>query len=234
MQLELKDINVYYDKVHVLSDISLGVEPGSVAALIGANGAGKTTTLRTISGLKRAVTGEIQFEGERIDRLAVEEIVKRGIIHVAEGGNLFPYISVLDNIKIGAYLQNNTDFKSRLQDIYQRFPILKQRSGQMAATLSGGEKQMLAVARALMARPKLLLLDEPTLGLSPVMSRQIAGIVTEINRDGISVILVEQNARMALSLATTGYVLETGRIVMVDQASKLLDNEHVKMAYLGG
>ena len=234
MQLELKHVNVYYDKVHVLSDVSLGVEPGSVAALIGANGAGKTTTLRTISGLKRVVTGEIQFEGERIDRLAVEEIVKRGIIHVAEGGNLFPYISVLDNIKIGAYLQNNTDFKGRLQDIYHRFPILKQRSGQMAATLSGGEKQMLAVARALMARPKLLLLDEPTLGLSPVMSRQIAGIVTEINRDGISVILVEQNARMALSLATIGYVLETGRIVMVDQASKLLDNEHVKMAYLGG
>ncbi len=234
MQLELKDINVYYDKVHVLSDVSLGVEPGSVAALIGANGAGKTTTLRTISGLKRAAAGEIQFEGERIDRLAVEEIVKRGIIHVAEGGNLFPYISVLDNIKIGAYLQNNTDFKSRLQDIYRRFPILKQRSGQMAATLSGGEKQMLAVARALMARPKLLLLDEPTLGLSPVMSRQIAGIITEINRDGISVILVEQNARMALSLATTGYVMETGRIVMVDEASKLLDNEHVKIAYLGG
>ena len=234
MQLTLKDINVYYDKVHALADVSLGVETGSVAALIGANGAGKTTTLRTISGLKRAVGGEILFEGERIDRLAVEEIVKRGIIHVAEGGNLFPYISVLDNIKIGAYLQKNIDFKSRLQDVYQRFPILKQRSGQVAATLSGGEKQMLAVARALMARPKLLLLDEPTLGLSPVMSRQIAGMVTEINRDGISVILVEQNARMALSLARTGYVLETGRIVMMDEASRLLDNEHVKMAYLGG
>jgi branched-chain amino acid transport system ATP-binding protein len=234
MLLELKDINVYYDKVHALADVSLGVAPGSVAALIGANGAGKTTALRTVSGLKRASTGAILFEGERIDRLAVEDIVKKGIIHVAEGGNLFPYITVLDNIKIGAYLQKTTDFKSRLQDIYRRFPILRQRSGQMAATLSGGEKQMLAVARALMARPKLLLLDEPTLGLSPVMSRQIAGIITEINSDGISVILVEQNARMALSLASTGYVLETGKIVMMDEASKLLDNKHVKMAYLGG
>jgi branched-chain amino acid transport system ATP-binding protein len=234
MLLQLKDVNVYYDKVQVLKNICLEVESGSAVALVGANGAGKTTTLRTVSGLKRTSSGEISFADERIDRLAVDEIVRRGIVHVAEGGNLFPYISVLDNIKMGAYLQNNSRVKDRLNDIYQRFPILKQRASQLAVTLSGGEKQMLAVARALMANPRLLLLDEPTLGLSPVMARQIARIISEINHDGISVVLVEQNARVALTLAQTGYVMETGRIVLKGTGEQLLNDSNVKEAYLGG
>jgi len=234
MLFQMKDINVYYDKVHALVDISLSMESRSVIALIGANGAGKTTMLRTISGLKRAATGSIVFEDEQIDKLAVDVIVKRGIIHVAEGGNLFPYISVLDNLKIGSYLQKGKELTQNLKRIYEKFPILKQRSGQLAVTLSGGEKQMLAMGRAIMAGPKLLMLDEPTLGLSPIMSREIGKIITEIYSDGISIILVEQNARMALALARQGYVLETGRIVMTDIAANLLNNEHVKSAYLGG
>ena len=234
MLLQLKGINVYYDKVQVLEDINLDVESGSIVALVGANGAGKTTTLRTVSGLKRASSGEIRFADERIDKFAVDEIVKRGVVHVAEGGNLFPYITVLDNIKMGAYLQNNSVIKGRLESIYQRFPILRQRAGQLAVTLSGGEKQMLAVARALMASPRLLLLDEPTLGLSPVIARQIARIISEINHDGISVVLVEQNARMALMLAQTGYVMETGRIVLKGTGEQLLNDSTVKEAYLGG
>jgi branched-chain amino acid transport system ATP-binding protein len=234
MLFRMSDVNVYYDKVHVLVDISLEMKARSVIALIGANGAGKTTMLRTISGLKRAATGSIVFEDEPIDKLAVDVIVKRGIIHVAEGGNLFPYITVLDNLKIGAYLQNGKEITQNLKRIYEKFPILKQRSGQLAATLSGGEKQMLAMGRAMMANPKLLMLDEPTLGLSPIMSREISKIVTEINADGISIILVEQNARMALALAQQGYVLETGRIVMADIAANLLNNQHVRSAYLGG
>ena len=234
MLFQTNAVNVYYDKVHALADISLEVETGSVVALIGANGAGKTTILRTISGLKRVDTGRIVFEGERIDKLAVDEIVKRGIIHVAEGGNLFPYINVLDNLKIGAFLQKGREVKHNLQWIYEKFPILKQRSRQLAATLSGGEKQMLAIGRAMMAKPKLLMLDEPTLGLSPIISREIGQIITEIHRDGISIIMVEQNARMALALAQQGYVLETGRIVMMDKAENLLNNDHVRAAYLGG
>ena len=234
MLFPMNDINVYYDKVHALVDISLSMESRSVIALIGANGAGKTTMLRTISGLKRAATGSIVFEDEQIDKLAVDVIVKRGIIHVAEGGNLFPYISVLDNLKIGSYLQKGKELTQNLKRIYEKFPILKQRLGQLAVTLSGGEKQMLAMGRAMMAGPKLLMLDEPTLGLSPIMSREIGKIITEIYRDGISIILVEQNARMALALAQQGYVLETGRIVMTDIAAHLLNNEHVKSAYLGG
>jgi branched-chain amino acid transport system ATP-binding protein len=234
MLFHMKDVNVYYDKVHALVDISMEVESRSIITLIGANGAGKTTMLRTISGLKRAAIGSIIFEDERIDNLSVDVIVKRGIIHVAEGGNLFPYISVLDNLKMGSYLQNGKEVEQNLKRIYEKFPILKQRSGQLAITLSGGEKQMLAMGRAMMAKPKLLMLDEPTLGLSPIMSKEIGNIITEIYSDGISIILVEQNARMALVLARQGYVLETGRIVLTDIAANLLNNEHVRSAYLGG
>jgi branched-chain amino acid transport system ATP-binding protein len=233
MLFQMRNVNVFYDKVQALIDISLGVERESIVALIGANGAGKTTILRTISGLKRA-DGEIWFEGQEIDKLPAHQIVRLGIIHVAEGGNLFPYLSVLDNLKIGMYLRKSNEARSALDNVYQRFPILKQRSSQLAETLSGGEKQMLAIARALMANPKLLLLDEPTLGLSPLMTTEIGKIISEIHHTGIPIILVEQNARLALKLAQRAYVLETGRIVLEDRAENLLNNQHVQEAYLGG
>lgn len=234
MLFQMRNINVFYDKVQALIDISLGVESESIIALIGANGAGKTTILRTISGLKRAADGEIWFEGQEIDKLPAHQIVRLGIIHVAEGGNLFPYLSVLDNLKMGMYLRKSTKARSDLDNVYQRFPILKQRSSQLAETLSGGEKQMLAIARALMAKPKLLLLDEPTLGLSPIMTQEIGKIISEIHDMEIPIILVEQNARLALKLAQRAYVLETGKIVLEDRVELLLNNQHVKEAYLGG
>ncbi len=234
MLFQMRSVNVFYDKVQALIDISLGVESESIIALIGANGAGKTTILRTISGLKRAADGEIWFEGREIGKLPAHEIVRLGIIHVAEGGNLFPYLSVLDNLKIGTYLRKRNEARSVLDNVYQRFPILKERRSQLAETLSGGEKQMLAIARALMAKPKLLLLDEPTLGLSPIMTQEIGKIISEIHDMKIPIILVEQNARLALKFAQRAYVLETGRIVLEDRAENLLNNQHVQEAYLGG
>lgn len=230
----MKEISVFYDKVQVLTEISMGLEKGSIVTLIGANGAGKTTVLRTISGLKRAASGEIWFENVRIEKLPAYDIVRRGIIHVAEGGNLFPYLSVLDNLKMGMYLRKGSEVKKALENVYRRFPILRERVRQLAETLSGGEKQMLAIARALVAQPKLLMLDEPTLGLSPMMAAEIAKIISEIHSTGIPIILVEQNARLALKLAEWAYVLETGSIGMQDKAENLLNNEHVKKAYLGG
>jgi len=234
MLFNAKEITVIYDKTLVLENISLEVEEGSIVTLIGANGAGKSTILRTISGLKRVTSGEIWFENERIEELPVYEIVKRDIIHVAEGGNLFPYLSVLDNLKIGMYLRKEPETRKSLDNVYTRFPILKERARQMAVTLSDGEKQMLAIARALLAKPKLLMLDEPSLGLSPIMAKEIGEIITEIHTTGIPIILVEQNARLALKLSKKAYVLENGRIVIEDQTENLLKNEHVKKAYLGG
>jgi branched-chain amino acid transport system ATP-binding protein len=234
MLFQIRNVNVFYDQVQALIDISLGVERESIVALIGANGAGKTTILRTISGLKRAASGEIWFEGREIGKLPAHQIVRLGIIHVAEGGNLFPYLSVLDNLKMGMYLRKNSEARNDLENVYERFPILKQRSYQLAETLSGGEKQMLAIARALMAKPKLLLLDEPTLGLSPMMTMEIGEIISGIHHLGIPIILVEQNARLALKLAQRAYVLETGKIVLEERVEHLLDNKHVKEAYLGG
>lgn len=228
------EVSVNYDKVPALVDIAMEVERGSIVTLIGANGAGKTTLLRTISGLKRVEAGEIWFEDTRIDETTPQEIVKLGIIQVPEDKKLFPFMSVSDNLKMGAYLRKSGDSKAVLQKVHSSLPILKERTGQLAGTLSGGEQQMLAIARALMASPKLLLLDEPTLGLSPIMSAEIAKIITEINNSGISIVLVEQNARMALTLAQKGYVLETGRIVLEDTAERLLNNKSVKDAYLGG
>ena len=234
MLFRTKKVSVNYDKVPALVGISLEVERGSVVTLIGTNGAGKTTLLRIISGLKRAETGEIWFEDTRIDKIPPQEIVKLGIIYVPEDKKLFPFMSVSDNLKMGAYLRNSSDAKASLQEVHSSFPILKERARQLAGTLSGGEQQMLAIARALMASPKLLLLDEPTLGLSPIMSTEIAKIITNINTSGISIVLVEQNARMALTLAQKGYVLETGKIVLEDTAERLLNNKSVKEAYLGG
>jgi branched-chain amino acid transport system ATP-binding protein len=234
MLLEITDLRVRYGGAEILQGISLNVEEGEIVTIIGSNGAGKTTTLKTISGLKRPITGEILFQGKRIHGTLAQDIVKMGIGHVPQGRNLFPYMGVLENIRLGAYLQNDKNqIKQNLARIFQTFPVLKARKRQQAGTLSGGEQQMLAIARALMGNPTLLLLDEPSAGLAPIVVREIGKIAVEINQRGTSILLVEQNARLALRLAHRGYVLETGTIVLDGIAKDLLYSEHVKKAYLG-
>jgi branched-chain amino acid transport system ATP-binding protein len=234
MLLELSDLVVRYGGAEVLKGISLGVSQGEIVTLIGSNGAGKTTTLRIISGLKIAVSGEIWFEGTRIDRISPQEIVKKGIGHAPQGRALFPYMSVLENLRLGSFLRRDKSVINRdLETIYEYFPRLKERRKQRVRTLSGGEQQMLTIARALMGKPKLLMLDEPSLGLSPLMVREIGRVVVNINRNGTSVLLVEQNAQLALKLAHRGYVLETGIIVLQGKTEDLLQGEIVKRAYLG-
>jgi branched-chain amino acid transport system ATP-binding protein len=234
MLLEITDLRVRYGGAEVLNGISLNVEEGEIVTIIGSNGAGKTTTLRTISGLKRPVTGEILFQGKRIHGTSAQDIVKMGIGHVPQGRNLFPYMGVLENIRLGAYLQNDKNqIKQSLERIFQTFPVLKARKSQQAGTLSGGEQQMLAIARALMGNPTLLLLDEPSIGLAPIVVREIGKIAVEINQRGTSILLVEQNARLALRLAHRGYVLETGSVVLQGKCEDLLTDERVKRAYLG-
>jgi branched-chain amino acid transport system ATP-binding protein len=234
MQLKIKNLWCHYGGAEVLKGISLEVEEGSIITIIGSNGAGKTTVLRTISGLKAPSTGEILFQGERIDRKSPQDIVKRGIVHVPEGRGLFHNMTVLENLKLGAFLRTDRDqIGSDLEKVFKHFPRLKERRRQHAKTLSGGEQQMLAIGRALMANPRLLLLDEPSLGLSPMNVQEIGRIVRNVNERGISVILVEQNARLALELANRGYVLETGNIVLQGEAGELLHSEHVRKAYLG-
>ena len=234
MILEINDLNVRYGGAKVLNDVSLKVEEGEIVTIIGNNGAGKTTTLRTISGLKRPETGEILFQGKRINETPAQYIVKMGLGHVPQGRDLFPYMSVLENLMLGAYLQKDKIRKqNNLRGIFQTFPVLKARKSQQVATLSGGEQQMLAIARALMGRPKLLLLYEPSIGLAPIVVREIGKIAVEINKQGTSILLVEQNARMALSLAHRGYVIETGNLVLQGKCHDLLDDERVKKAYLG-
>ena len=234
MILEINDLNVRYGGAKVLNDVSLKVEEGEIVTIIGNNGAGKTTTLRTISGLKRPETGEILFQGKRINETPAQYIVKMGLGHVPQGRDLFPYMSVLENLMLGAYLQKDKIRKqNNLRGIFQTFPVLKARKSQQVATLSGGEQQMLAIARALMGRPKLLLLDEPSIGLAPIVVREIGKIAVEINKQGTSILLVEQNARMALNLAHRGYVIETGNLVLQGACKDLLDDERVKKAYLG-
>ena len=232
----VQGLTVRYDKVTAVSDVSLELDHGQVIALIGANGAGKTTTLRAITGLSRVASGEIWFDGERIDRLPPADIVARGIAMVPEGRRVYPFMSVKDNLLMGAYRRRDSAvIRSDLERIFTRFPRLKERIRQQAGTLSGGEQEMLVVGRALMARPKLLLLDEPSLGLAPLIVREIAKLIREINTDeGVSVVLVEQNSRMALKISHHGYVLETGRVGLSGPAVELLDNEHVKRLYLGG
>jgi branched-chain amino acid transport system ATP-binding protein len=234
MLLEVKDISVHYQKVQAVTDISIQIDEGQIVTLIGANGAGKSTTLRTISGLKRATSGEVWFDGERIDRLAPEKIVGMGIAHVPEGRQVFPDLSVNENLLSGAYLRNDKEGIARdLEEVHEHFPILKERRKQSAKTLSGGEQQMVAIGRALMSNPRLILMDEPSLGLSPVLVQEVAKIIREINKRGVPVILVEQNAELALNLASYGYVLETGRIALEGKATDLHENEHVRHAYLG-
>jgi branched-chain amino acid transport system ATP-binding protein len=232
--LRLNKIQTFYGKVQILKDISLEVKDGEIVTLIGANGAGKTTTLRAISGLVRPASGGIEFLGKRIDRLSPEIVVKMGVSHVPERAGVFPYMTVLENLELGACTRRGKEeIKKDLQVVYGLFPVLEQRKEQLTGTLSGGERQMVAMGRGLMAKPKLYLLDEPSLGLSPLLVKRIAKIIVEINKEGKTVLLVEQNARIALGIANRGYVLETGRIVIQGEASTLMDNDHVKKAYLG-
>ena len=235
MLFEVKDLEVHYGKVQAVKGVSLHLEADSIVTLIGANGAGKSSTLRTISGLVRASAGEILFEGERIDKLPPEKIVARGIAQVPEGRHVFPELTVLENLMTGAYLRKDKDkIRSDLDEVFDHFPRLKERRPQYAKTLSGGEQQMLAMGRALMAGPKLLLLDEPSIGLSPVLVQEIAKIVVEIHERGVPVVLVEQNAELALKIADYAYVMETGRVALEGPAAELHEHEHVKRAYLGG
>jgi branched-chain amino acid transport system ATP-binding protein len=233
---ELREVSVRYDKVRALRGVSAQLQRGEIIALIGANGAGKTTTLRAITGLTGAAGGEIRFDGRRIDTLTPPEIVALGISMVPEGRHVYPYMSVRDNLLMGAHLRTgNAAIRADLERVFIRFPRLKERLRQQAGTLSGGEQQMVAMSRALMARPKLLLLDEPSLGLAPMLVREIADAITTINReDQVSVILVEQNSRMALRISQHAYVLETGRVALSGPSAELLDNDHVRRLYLGG
>jgi branched-chain amino acid transport system ATP-binding protein len=232
--LEVKDLRVHYGTVEAVKGISFHLAAGEIISLIGANGAGKSTVLRALTGLVQSSAGEIRFHDTPLVGLSPHQIVRLGIGHVPEGRRLFPKMTVLENLKLGAYLQSNkAEVAATLEMIYQHFPILKERGRQRAGSLSGGEQQMLATARALMNRPQLLLLDEPSIGLSPILTAEIGKIVRQINALGVSIILVEQNAMLALTLAQRGYVLETGSIVMQGKAQELLQDEGVKKAYLG-
>jgi branched-chain amino acid transport system ATP-binding protein len=234
MWLELKDLAVRYEGAEVVKGVSLHLEPGEIVTLIGSNGAGKSTILRAISGLKAPARGEIWFDGARVDGEKPQSIVKKGIIQVPQDRGLFPYMSVAENLKIGAYLRKDRKETAKdLEEILMHFPRLRERARQQASTLSGGEQQMLAIASGVMCRPRVLLLDEPSMGLSPLMVTEIAKIIREINETGTAILLVEQNSRLALKLATRAYVLETGNVVVEGLASELLHSEHVRKAYLG-
>ncbi len=234
MLLEINDLTVHYGGVEALKNVSLEVKEGEIVTLVGGNGAGKSTTLRTISGLKKPSTGRISYKGQRIENLAPQNIVKLGIGHVPEGRNPFPYLTVMENLKLGSFLRNDKNGINRdLEQQFRHFPVLKERRRQQARTLSGGEQQMLVIARALMGKPDLLLMDEPSLGLAPVMVQEIGKIVIDINKGGTSILIVEQNARLALRLAKKGYVLERGKLILEGDAGELLHSEHVKKAYLG-
>lgn len=233
--LQVKDIDVFYGAIHALKKMSLEVEQGSIVTLIGANGAGKTTTLKTISGILRPRTGSVFFKDIDISKVAPEKIVGMGISQVPEGRRVFASMSVLENLEMGAYLRKDKkEIADDMDNVFVRFPRLKERRKQMAGTLSGGEQQMLAIGRALMARPQLLLMDEPSMGLAPLLVKEIFAIIKDINERGTTILLVEQNAHMALSIADKAYVIETGEIVLQGSAEQLLKSEDVKKAYLGG
>lgn len=232
--LELRDVHAYYGNIHALKGISLTVERGEIVTLIGSNGAGKSTTLKTISGLLRPRTGEIWFDGQRIDGRRPDEVVAMRISQAPEGRRIFPRMTVQENLEMGAFQRRDRDVAADFERVFTLFPRLRERRGQAGGTLSGGEQQMLAIARALMARPELLLLDEPSMGLAPILVEQIFAIVNDINTQGTTVLLVEQNALMALGLAKRGYILQTGEIVLADSSAQLADNPDVRKAYLGG
>jgi branched-chain amino acid transport system ATP-binding protein len=233
--LELRDVHTYYGNIHALKGISLDIEPGEIVTLIGSNGAGKSTTLKTISGLLRPREGEVWFDGERLDGTPAHDVVAKGISQAPEGRRIFPRLTVKENLEMGAFQRpKGADLHADFDRVYSLFPRLKERIGQNGGTLSGGEQQMLAIGRALMAKPKLLLLDEPSMGLAPILVEQIFDIVQDINAAGTTVLLVEQNALMALGIAKRGYILQTGEIVLHDAAEQLKNNTEVQKAYLGG
>ena len=233
--LEIKDINVYYGAIHAIKGVSLSVRQGEIVTLIGSNGAGKSTTLRTISGLLKPKEGDILFEGESIAGRPAQDIVKAGISQVPEGRRIFANMTVMENLELGAFSRSDADgIEADMHMVFKRFPRLLERKEQAAGTLSGGEQQMLALGRALMSHPRLLLLDEPSMGLAPLLIREIFSIIEDINRAGTTVLLVEQNANMALSIANRAYVLETGRITLSGDAKELAASEDVRKAYLGG
>ena len=232
--LEVKDIRVHYGKVEAVKEVSIYLEEEDFVCLIGANGAGKTTTIRSISGLQKLTSGEIWFQGERLDNHSPERIAKLGIIQVPEGRKVFSHLTVLENLMVGAYVtKDKKKLAARIESVFDHFPSMAERKKQRAGSLSGGEQQMLAFGRALMADPKLLMLDEPTLGLSPIMVNICAKFAVDINKEGTSIILVEQNARLALSISKRAYVMETGSIVLEGEAHELINSAHVKKAYLG-
>lgn len=231
--LEVRDLHVYYGEIHALKGISFTVRQGEIVTLLGNNGAGKTTTLRTLSGLLAARGGDVQLEGTSLLGIAPHDVVRKGITHVPEGRRIFNRLTVVENLEMGAYTRGDADIDEDMEHVFTVFPRLKERRAQIAGTLSGGEQQMLAIGRALMARPRLLLLDEPSMGLAPVLVEQIFETVLTINRQGVTILLVEQNAAMALSIAERGYVLETGRLALEGRARELADNPEVRRAYLG-
>ncbi len=232
--LVVDNINSYYNSIHALYDVSFHVDTGEIVTLIGANGAGKSTTLKTISGLMRTQTGGIVFDGTDITKYPAYKIAEIGLAHVPEGRRVFSQLTVLENLEMGAYTQPQSALSDSLEKVYSLFPRLKERMKQISGTLSGGEQQMLAMGRALMSKPKLMMLDEPSMGLSPILVQEVFNIIKDLHKDGTTILLVEQNAQMALSIADRGYVLESGKIVIEDTATKLADNNMVKKAYLGG
>jgi branched-chain amino acid transport system ATP-binding protein len=235
MLLKLKDITIHYETAEAVRSVNLEVEEGTVVGIIGANGAGKSTILKVISGLIPLTSGEIYFKDKRIDGLAPHEIVNLGIVHVPEGRRLFPHMTVLANLRLGAYLrQDKATIESDLEAVFKIFPVLKDRRNQKAGTLSGGEQEMLAISRGLMARPKLLLLDEPSLGLSPIVIEELANIIRDINKDGISVLLVEQNASLVTEVTDRGYVLEVGKVVLEGNITELMEDKLIQRAFIGG
>ena len=232
--LRVDGIHVYYGAIHALKGLSFEVEQGELVTLLGANGAGKTTTLKTLSGLLRPARGAVELEGQALDKIEAHEIVRRGVAHVPEGRKVFPRFTVLENLKVGAYARGAGALDAEMNFVFEMFPRLKERQKQYAGTLSGGEQQMLAIGRALMAKPKLLLLDEPSMGLAPKIVEQILETIRAINKAGVTVLLVEQNAAMALAISRRGYVLETGSVILEGPAAELAGNDLVRQAYLGG
>ena len=231
--LKIDDIHVYYGAIHAIKGVSFEVGEGEIVALIGANGAGKSTILKTVSGLMHPRSGSINFMGEDIAHMDAYKLLRHGLAHVPEGRRIFLQMSVQENLEMGAFTRPNSEIEAGIADVYQRFPRLKERRKQIAGTLSGGEQQMLAMGRALMSKPKLLMLDEPSMGLAPILVDQIFDIIKELHAHGTTILLVEQNAQMALSVADRGYVLETGKIVTSGTGAELLEDEAVKKAYLG-